>query len=67
LALSGDIHARSSRGGGNVVIAAAISKGGGKDGKTASSFFQAFHGPSFFEFATKCHKGIRRSACKLLI
>ena len=42
-----EIHARRSRGGGNVGIAAAISKGCGKGGKTVLSFSHAFLRPSF--------------------
>src|ERR1700739_4491829 len=38
---------RRSRGGGKVGIAAAISKGWGKGGRTFLSFSHAFHRPSF--------------------
>ena len=55
------IDVRRSRGGGNVGIAAAISKGWGKVGKTALSFSHAFHRPSFprpcflrVRFSTQC-------------
>ena len=41
------IDARRIRGGGNVGIAAAISKVWGKGGKTVLSFSHAFHSPSF--------------------